>query len=433
MSMEIKRDKYIEKLVNRISNGSIKIITGLRRSGKSYILNILFFKKLLEMGISEKNIIRFSFDSAEDINKLGEDLIELRINNKKVSYKKFMEYISSFKTDKDKIFLLLDEIQNLEAFEYVLNSYLASGKYEIYVSGSNSKFLSKDVITEFRGRGDEVHVLPLTLEEYIEFTKKEFSDALDEYMVYGGLPRVVLANSDEEKIKYLKDLCETTYLKDIIERYDVKDTNNLGMLLNVLASGISTLVNPLRLSNTFKSEAHAILSDVTISKYIDYFEESFMLNKVFRYDVKGKKYISTPYKIYFEDIGLRNARLNFRQIEPTHIMENLIYNQLRSRGFNVDVGAVSIRGKDEDGKEKKSFLEVDFVANKGTNRYYIQSAYGVPNEEKMKQELKSFEKINDSFKKVLIVEKYPMTHYTEDGYLILKLKDFLLDDNSLNR
>ena len=431
--MEIKREKYIERLVNRIGNGSIKIITGLRRSGKSYILNTLFYKQLLAMGIKEERIIRFSFDSAADMNKIDEDLIELQINKRKANYKKFMDYISSFGISDEPTFLLLDEIQNLEAFEYVLNSYLASGKYEIFVTGSNSKFLSKDVITEFRGRGDEIHVFPLTFEEYMEFKGKEYNDALDEYMVFGGLPRVVLANDDEEKINYLKSICDTTYLKDIVERYDIKDKRYMDDLLNILASGISTLVNPLRLSNTFKSEAHANLSDITIGKYIDYFEEAFMLKKAFRYDVKGKKYISTPYKIYFEDIGLRNARLNFRQVEPTHIMENLIYNQLRSRGFNVDVGAVLIREKDENGKEKKSFLEVDFIANKETNRYYIQSAYGIPDEEKMRQELKSFNKINDSFKKVLIVEKYPITHYTEDGYLILKLKDFLLDDNSLNR
>ena len=430
--VEIQRQEYLDRLVNRIGNGSIKIITGLRRSGKSYLLNVMFYRYLIESKIPENRIVRFSFDSAEDLEKIGEDVIELNINKRKVDYKKFMNYISSFKSEEGPIFLLLDEIQILEGFEYVLNGYLSNGKYEIYVTGSNSKFLSKDVITEFRGRGDEIHVMPLSFPEFYKFKNIDYKKALDEYMTYGGLPRVVLAKTEEEKINYLKSLFETTYLKDIIERYNIKDIEGISDLLNIVASGISSLVNPLKLSNTFKSVSHADLSDVTISKYINCFEESFILRKVLRYNVKGKNYISTPYKLYFEDIGLRNARLNFRQIEPTHIMENIIYNELINRGYSVDVGAVPIRGKDENGKDCKDYLEIDFVVNKGSLRFYIQSAYALPNEQKENQEFQSFRKVNDSFKKIIVVEDCPISHYTDEGFYITKLQDFLLDDTMFN-
>ncbi|MDO4500853.1 MAG: ATP-binding protein [Erysipelotrichaceae bacterium] len=424
--MEIKRQEYLNRLINKIGNGSIKIITGLRRSGKTYLMNVLFYRYLVESGVLDDRIIRFSFESADDLNKIGEDLIDLKIHKQKVDYKKFMNYISSFECE-EKIFLLLDEVQNLEGFEFVLNSYLASGKYEIYVTGSNSKFLSKDIVTEFRGRGDEIHVMPISFKEYFEISNLSYEEALDSYLTYGGLPRTILMNGDEEKASYLKGLLETTYINDIFDRYKVLDKQGLNDLLNIAASGIGSLVNPLKLSNTFKSVTHSSLSEYTINTYLEYFEDSFLLRKALRYDIKGRKYISTPYKLYFEDLGLRNARLNFRQVEPTHLMENLIYNELINRGANVDVGEVTFK----ENKQRTS-SEIDFVVNRGSTRYYIQSAYGIPDEEKMNQELKSFRKVSDSFKKILIVEKCPATHYTEEGFLILKLRDFLLDENSIN-
>lgn len=428
--MIINRDVYLNRLVKRIGNGSIKIITGLRRSGKSFLLNELFYNYLINSITDNEHIIRFSFDSAKDLSLLNEDLIDLKVNRKKASYKSFMKYIEEKAPKDNVVFLLLDEIQNLEAFEYVLNSYLNEGNYEIYVTGSNARFLSKDVVTEFRGRGDEIHVLPLSFKEYYDFVKIDFSKALDQYMIYGGLPRVVLSNTDEEKINYLKNLFDTTYFSDVIERYSIRNRQEIADLINVLSSCTSSLINPSKIHNTFKSEANSVISDVTISKYIDYFEEAFLINKVLRYNVKGRKYISTPYKIYFEDIGLRNARLNFRQIEETHLMENIIYNELRYRGFNIDVGAVPFRSTNNR-MDTKEFLEVDFIANKGSIRYYIQSTLSVSDVEKLKQETHSLSRINDSFKKIIIVKDTPLTHYTEDGYLILKLEDFLLNEDSL--
>ena len=422
----IERPEYLKQLQNRIGNDSIKIITGLRRSGKSYLLNVIFYNYLLKQNIKTENIIKFAFDSAEDLNLIGEDLIELEKEKRKVDYKKFMIFIGDKILDSSNSYLLLDEIQLLDSFEYVLNSYLKRGNIDIFVTGSNSKFLSSDVITEFRGRGDEIHVMPLSFSEYYAYVGGDKSDAIERYMVYGGLPRVVLSNTSEQKIKYLESQLEKTYLKDVIERQNIRQIDEFGELLSILSSGISSLTNPKKLSNTFKSEKHTNLSELTIKSYIEYLKDAFIIDTTIRYDIKGKKYISTPYKVYFEDIGLRNARLGFRQIEYTHIMENIIYNELRYRGYKVDVGVVEIREKD-----LRKQLEVDFVANKGSRRYYIQSAYDIPDSAKMEQETKSFGNIKDSFKKILVVEKNVVPYHNDKGYLIIGLRDFLLLPNSL--
>ena len=429
--MEIKRDLYLNKLVNAIGNGSIKVITGVRRCGKSYILNTLFYNYLLKSGIDKSHIIKFAFDSAEDLTKIGEDLIEIDVEKRKVDYKKFMNYISSLIVDDNKYYLLLDEVQKLSSFETVLLGYLGRENFELFVSGSNSKFLSKDVINELMGRGYEIHVLPLSFSEYYNFIKGNESDRLEEYMVFGGLPRVALANTNEEKMSYLKTQMTNTYLKDIVERYELRDDEGLNELLKIIASGISGLTNPNKLSNAFKSLSKKNLCPDTIDKYIDHFEDAFILNKVLRYDVKGKAYISTPYKIYFEDVGLRNVALDFRQVEFTHIMENVIYNELKYRGYNVDVGTIEVREKNTEGNRIKKNLEVDFIANKGSQRYYIQSVYDIPDEGKWEQETKSFDNIKDSFKKIVVVNKNVVARHTESGYLLIGLKEFLLNSNSL--
>lgn len=428
--MEIKRDKYLEMLEIRRHNGFVKVITGIRRCGKSYLMNDIFYQRLKESGVSEDHIIKFAFDSAEDLLLIGEDLQELASNKKKVDPKKFMAYVSKTMTDNDMYYLLLDEVQNLDCFETILNGYLRKKNMDVYVTGSNSKFLSSDVLTEFAGRGDEIHVLPLSFSEFYANYQDGLDYAFDDYMIYGGLPAVALMKTTEQKSSYLKTQLQNVYLKDIVERHNLNSDENIGELLDIIASGISSLTNPAKLANTFKSVKNSSLSALTIDHYITYMQQAFMLSKVNRYDVKGKKYISTPYKIYFEDVGLRNARLDFRQIEETHLMENIIYNELRYRGYNVDVGVVDTR-ENVDGSFERRQLEIDFVANKGYKRYYIQSAYDIPSEDKMKQETKSFDKINDSFKKIIIVGKSMKPRYNEKGYLIIGVKEFLLDPNSL--
>lgn len=428
--MEIKRNKYLEMLRIRRHNGFVKVITGIRRCGKSYLMNDIFGEKLKEDGVNEDHIIKFAFDSAEDLLLIGEDLQELVANKKKVDPKKFIAYVSQRITDNDMYYLLLDEVQNLDCFEAVLNGYLRNKNMDVYVTGSNSKFLSSDVLTEFAGRGDEIHVLPLSFSEFYANYKDGLDYAFDDYMVYGGLPAVALMKTPEQKSSYLKTQLQNVYLKDIVERHNLNSDENIGELLDILASGISSLTNPAKLASTFKSVKHASLSALTIDHYIAYMQQAFMISKANRYDVKGKKYISTPYKIYFEDVGLRNARLDFRQIEETHLMENVIYNELRYRGYNVDVGVVDTR-ENIDGSSERRQLEIDFVANQGNKRYYIQSAYDIPNEEKMKQETKSFDKVNDSFKKIIVVGKSMKPRRNEKGYLIIGVKEFLLDPNSL--
>lgn len=428
--MVIKRDKYLEMLQIRRHNGFIKIITGIRRCGKSYLMNDIFYEKLRQEGVDESHTIKFAFDSAEDLLLIGEDLQDLFINKKKVDPKKFMTFISQRMIDNDMYYLLLDEVQNLGCFEAVLNGYLRQKNMDVYVTGSNSKFLSSDVLTEFAGRGDEIHVLPLSFSEFYANYQDGLDYAFDDYMIYGGLPAVALMKTSEQKSSYLKTQLQNVYLKDLVERNNLNSDENIGELLDIIASGISSLTNPTKLANTFKSIKNTSLSALTIDRYITYMQQVFILSKVNKYDVKGKKYINTPYKIYFEDVGLCNARLDFRQIEETHLMENIIYNELRYRGYNVDVGFVETR-ENIDGTLKRKQLEIDFVANQGNKRYYIQSAYDIPNEEKMKQETKSLDNIDDSFKKIIVVRNSIKPRRNEKGYLIVGLKEFLLDPNSL--
>lgn len=428
--MEIKRDKYLEMLQIRRHNGFIKVITGIRRCGKSYLMNDIFYEKLRQEGVDESHIIKFAFDSAEDLLLIGEDLQDLFINKKKVDPKKFMTFISQRMIDNDMYYLLLDEVQNLGCFEAVLNGYLRKKNMDVYVTGSNSKFLSSDVLTEFAGRGDEIHVLPLSFSEFYANYQDGLDYAFDDYMIYGGLPAVALMKTSEQKSSYLKTQLQNVYLKDLVERNNLNSDENIGELLDIISSGISSLTNPTKLANTFKSIKNTSLSALTIDRYITYMQQAFILSKVNKYDVKGKKYINTPYKIYFEDVGLCNARLDFRQIEETHLMENIIYNELRYRGYNVDVGFVETR-ENIDGTLKRKQLEIDFVANQGNKRYYIQSAYDIPNEEKMKQETKSLDNIDDSFKKIIVVKNSIKPRRNEKGYLIVGLKEFLLDPNSL--
>ena len=410
---EIKRDIYLNKLINRKENGLIKIITGIRRCGKSYLLDPLFKNSLLESGVKVDHIIKLELDKEE--NKKYRDSHELN------------EYIKSQIKDKDMYYILLDEVQMCEGFESVLNGFLYERNIDVYVTGSNSKFLSSDIITEFRGRGDEIRVFPLSFFEYVEAFKGDIQDAWNEYVLYGGLPLIMFKKSDEEKSKYLKDLFDQTYIKDIIERNNIQRVDILDSIINILASSVGSLTNPKKIYDTFVSNGEKEISSNTVNSYIKYIEDSFIVNKSDRYDVKGKKYIQTPQKYYFSDIGLRNARLNFRQQEENHIMENIIYNELLLRGYNVDVGVVEIR----EGNQRKQ-LEVDFVCNLGNKRYYVQSALTLDTREKTIQEEKPLMNINDSFKKIIVV-KDTMKHWiTEEGILVIGIQEFLLDKNSLN-
>lgn len=432
--MEIKRDVYLNRLIVRKHNGFIKVITGIRRSGKSYLLNTLFYNHLISENVQPDHIIKFAFDSAEDLIKIGEDPIVLDNNkdNRKVDPTKFLNWLMPQIQGADMHYILLDEVQKLGAFESVLNGFLRKSNVDVFVTGSNSKFLSKDILTEFEGRGDEVHVLPLSFSEYYAFKQGDKGDAFDDYSVYGGLPAVALMTTEEQKATYLISQMNGLYLKDIINRHNLSDHSLIGEVLDVIASGISSLTNPKKIADTFASVRQESISDYTVDKYIGHMENAFMLTRVKRYNVKGRKYIGTPYKIYFEDIGLRNARLNFRQIEGTHIMENIIYNELRYRGYQVDVGMVESREKDKDGKDIRVQREIDFIATLGSKKYYIQSAYAIPDAAKYEQETASFDKTADSFKKIVIVEKSMKPRRDEKGYVMMGVKEFLLDKNSLD-
>lgn len=432
--MEIKRDFYLDKLIRKMNNGFIKVITGIRRCGKSYLLNKIFYNYLMKSGVDEEHIIKFAFDSGDDLLKIGEDLMDLDIlsGERLVDPKKFLEFIKNRTKTKDKYYILLDEVQLLASFEQVLNGFLRQDNFDVYVTGSNSKFLSKDIITEFAGRGDEIHVMPLSFSEYMQSTSLDKEDAFAEYQVFGGLPALCSMDNDEDKMNYLKTQLDNVYLRDIVNRYDIRLDSELADLLNVLASGMSTLTNPSKIEATFESSKQTKISANTIDKFIEYFEDSFILKKVYRYDVKGRKYIGTPYKIYFEDVGLRNARLNFRQIEPTHLMENIIYNELRYRGYMVDVGVVMTREKDKNDKDVRNKREVDFIANLGTKRYYIQSAYSLPSVEKTEQEKASLLNIDDSFKKIIIVKDRVKAFLDDNGIVTINLFDFLLNKDSLD-
>ena len=415
--MEIKRDSYLEQLKIRKDNGMIKIITGIRRCGKSFLLFVLFKKYLLESGVDHDHIIEIALDGIENE--------ELR------DPKKCYRYIKDAMKDEQKYYLLLDEVQFMPHFEEVLNSLLRIGNIDVYVTGSNSKFLSSDIVTEFRGRGDEIRIYPLSFAEFYAVFEGDYDDAWEEYMIYGGLPQVVKFSVERQKAEYLKNIFNNVYIKDVVERNRIQNVDEINTLVDILASVIGAPTNPTKISNTFKSERGINYSNKTISNHIDYLAEAFLISKAERYDIKGRKYVGANRKYYFSDIGLRNARLNFRQQEPTHIMENIVYNELLIRGYNVDVGIVDVFAKSSEGKKVHKQLEVDFVVNQGSQRYYIQVAYDMTSEEKQTQELNSLRNIPDSFKKLVIVNGTKKPWRNEEGFVIMGMKYFLLNADSL--
>ena len=417
--MEIKRDYYLNKLTAKQHNGLIKVVTGMRRCGKSYLLFNLFKDYLIENNVAADHIIEVAFDSFENI----------KYQDPEVLYPFIKEQI----VDKEQYYIILDEIQLLGKFESVLNGLMRIPNVDVYVTGSNAKFLSKDIITEFRGRGDEMHMNSLSFSEFMSVYDGNKYDGWHDYILYGGLPSVVQLQNAEQKIEYLKNIFEETYINDIIGRHKVKNRAELEELLNILSSSIGSLTNPRKLEATFKSVKRVTISAKTINNYLDYLCDSFLITAAHRYDIKGRKYIGSPMKYYFTDIGLRNARINFRQLEETHTMENIIYNELLTRGYNVDVGVVIIQQRDSAGKMMRKQLEVDFVCNKGSKRYYIQSAYSMPTAEKMEQEQRSLVKIDDSFKKIIVTKDTPAPTYNEAGILVMSVYDFLLNANSLEQ
>lgn len=414
--MEIKRDLYLQKLLNSRHNGMIKVVTGLRRSGKSYLLFNLFADALVSDGVSTDHIIKINLEDRRNISLRQPDNL--------------LKYIDSLLIDNHMYYIMLDEIQMVNEFEDVLNSYLQLKNADVYVTGSNARLLSKDVITEFRGRGSEIRLHPLNFQEFMSIQEQPNGydlRLLYEYMQYGGLPKVAIMKDDVERKEYLQSLFAQTYIKDIKDRYSIQLDADLEELIDVIASGIGSLTNPLKIQNTFKSVKQSSITVNTIKKYLDYMQDAFMIDKAVRYDIKGRKYIDTPYKYYFEDLGLRNARLNFRQTEQTHLMENLIFNELKLRGYSVDVGQVVQNSRNVNGISKRTQLEVDFVCNKGYDRVYVQSAFALPTIEKQEQELLSLKHINDSFQKVVIVGGMQPTYRNNDGILILNIFDFLLN------
>lgn len=429
--MGIRRDFYLDKLIKRKGNGLIKVITGIRRCGKSYLLNTIFYQHLLDSGVRTDHIIRFAFDSADDLQLIGESPLQIEKEKRGVDPEKFMHYLSAKLVDDEQYYLLLDEVQLMDCFEAVLNGYLRKSNLDVFVTGSNAKFLSKDIITEFAGRGDEVHMYPLSFAEFMSVYDRDKYTGLAEYMLYGGIPLIVLRDNAQEKASALKNLFSEIYLRDIFKRYRIRNVGEIDELLNILSSAIGSLTNPEKLKNTFKSIKKSKITANTINKYIGYFEDSFLIQSAQRYDIRGKAYIETPKKYYFTDLGLRNARINFRQFEQTHSMENVIYNELCMRGYNVDVGVVQIAEKNSDGKVARKQLEVDFVCNLGSSRLYIQSAYSMPDEEKQKQEIRPFKNIDDSFKKIIVTKDIVLPYYDENGVLIVSIYDFLLDPQTI--
>ena len=416
--MEIKRNRYLNTLISKKHNGLIKVITGMRRCGKSYLLFTLFKEHLLSDGIDEDHIIEIAFDAFE--NK--------KYRNPDVLYPYLKEQIK----DDAMYYILLDEVQLLGEFESILNSLIRMKNVDVYVTGSNARFLSKDVITEFRGRGDEVHMYPLSFAEFMSVYPGTKQDGWNEYMLYGGIPLVLEFTTPDQKIAFLKSLFEETYISDIVGRHNIRNKAELEELLNILSSAIGSLTNPQKLSATFQTIKKKKISNSTIKRYIDYLCDSFLIDSAIRYDVKGKKYIDTPVKYYFTDMGLRNARLNFRQIEEAHSMENIIFNELKMRGFNVDVGVIMQYETNEKGSNIRKQLEIDFVCNQGSKRYYIQSAYAIPDQAKMEQEQRSLMLTGDFFKRMIITKDTPAPYYNESGVLIMNVYDFLLNENSLN-
>lgn len=416
--MEIKRDRYLKKIIDRMHNGMIKVITGIRRSGKSYLLFTIFKNYLRSEGVAEDHMIAIELDMLE--NKKYRDPYVI------------LDHIKGKITDEGDYYIFLDEVQLLGEFEGVLNSLLHIKNADIYVTGSSSKFLSKDIITEFRGRGDEIHVYPVSFREYMEVFEGDQYEGWSSYVSYGGLPLTITMHTDEQKMEYLTRLFEETYMKDIMERHHIEKVQEINDLINILASGVGSLTNASKIEATFRSVIKSDISLNTIRTYIEYLKDAFIVSEVNRYDVKGRKYIGTPLKYYFEDVGLRNARLGFRQVEETHLMENIIYNELRVRGCRVDVGVIAKRNRTEEGVQKKRQLEIDFVANKGSKRYYIQSAFSLPDDEKRAQEKASLINVHDSFKKIIIVKDVIKPWYDDDGILTMSIYDFLLNEHSLD-
>ena len=415
--MEIRRDIYLNKLISKKHNGLIKVVTGMRRCGKSYLLFNLFKEYLVNEGVNENHIIEIAFDSFEN----------RKYRDPEVLFPYLMEKIA----DDEMYYVLLDEVQMLDDFESVLNSLGRKKNVDVYVTGSNAKFLSKDIITEFRGRGDEVHMYPLTYSEFMSVYDGDKQEGWSDYVLFGGIPLVLGFETADQKSVFLKSLFEETYISDITGRNNIRNKAELEELLNILSSAIGSLTNPSKLSATFKSVKNKTISKETIIKYIDYLKDSFLIDSAIRYDIKGKKYINTPSKYYFTDLGLRNARLNFRQVEETHAMENIIFNELKVRGYNVDVGVVVMNEVDKNGKKIRKQLEVDFVCNKGSKRFYIQSAYALPDKEKMEQEQRSLVNTGDGFKKIIITKDAVAPLYNDEGILVMSVYDFLLNPDSM--
>lgn len=416
--MEIRRDIYLNKLISKRHNGLIKVITGIRRCGKSYLLFHLFREYLRNEQVPDDHIIEMSFDAYE--------------NKKYRDPEVFFPYLTEKISDLDPYYILLDEVQLLGDFESILNSLVRRNNVDVYVTGSNAKFLSKDIITEFRGRGDEVHMYPLTFSEFMSVYEGDKTEGWRDYVLYGGLPLVLGFTAPDQKADFLKSLFEETYISDIIGRNHIRNRAELEELLNILSSSIGSLTNPRKLSATFKSVKNKAISPNTIRRYIDYFEDAFLIDSAIRYDIKGKKYIDTPAKYYFTDLGLRNARLNFRQVEETHTMENIIFNELKVRGYNIDIGIVVMNESDRAGKKIRKQLEIDFVCNKGSKRYYIQSAFALPDEKKMEQEQRSLVNTGDGFKKIIITKDAIAPLYNEKGILVMNIYDFLLNPDSVD-
>lgn len=416
--MVIRRDIYLNRLISKKNNGLIKVITGIRRCGKSYLLFNLFREYLTSQGVPEDHIIEMAFDAYE--------------NKKYRDAEQFFSYCTGRITDQGMYYVLLDEVQLLNDFEAILNSLVRRKNVDVYVTGSNAKFLSKDIITEFRGRGDEIHVYPLSFSEFMSAYSGDVSNGWKDYVIYGGLPLIFSFETADQKSVFLKSLFEETYISDIVGRNTIRNKAELEEILNILSSGIGSLTNPRKLSETFRSKKNITISPVTVKRYLDCLMDSFLIDSAFRYDIKGKKHIDTPLKYYFSDLGLRNARLNFRQIEETHSMENIIFNELKIRGFNVDVGVVVLNEVDNTGKKIRKQLEIDFVCNRGSKRYYVQSAYSLPDDKKFQAEKRSLINTGDAFKKIIITKDTLAPFYNEDGILIMNVFDFLMSADSMD-
>lgn len=439
-----KRDLYLKELIDKKQNHLVKVITGIRRSGKSYLLNTIFYDYLVkEENVPDDHVIRFAFDNDEDIFLLDKYLMDqptiIEKNNQKlVNSRKFLCYIKDLVRDNDPYYFLLDEIQNLDEFVRTLNAFLRHENYDVYVTDSNSRFLSSEVDTEFGGRGDRIHLLPLTFSEFLNGTDYDANTGLKMYERYGGIPLIQLQKNDTEKAKQTLSILNETYIKDVKDRHPNVNVNNLNDTLNVIASMISTLINPSKIEKTFKGVYNIDLTNDAIGNYISWFEEAYLLNKALRYDVKGRQYIGTPYKIYFEDVGIRNAALNFRDVDETDLIENIVYNELRYRGFNVDIGLVHVKKKTERKDKNNNWIyadtdtECDFVANKGDKTYYIQVALTIDTEKKKDQEYESLRNIPDSFKKVIVVKNEGLHYRTKEGFLRISLLDFLTNLDSLD-